>query len=61
VSSSLVTLSFQVVNGQLILSWPNGTLLQAPAVTGPWTTNNAASPYTNSMTGPKEFYRVRVR
>ena len=61
VTSSVVTLNFAVVSGQLVLSWPAGTLLQAPAVTGPWTTNNAASPYTTPMTGTKEFYRVRVR
>ena len=61
VSSSLVTLNFEVANGKLVLSWPNGTLLQAPAVTGPWTTNNVASPFTNSMTGTKQFYRVMVR
>jgi hypothetical protein len=61
VSSSVVTLSFAVVSGQLVLSWPTGSLLQAPAVTGPWTTNNAASPFTTPMTGTKEFYRVRVR
>jgi hypothetical protein len=61
VSSSLVTLSFEVVNGNLVLSWPNGTLLQAPAVTGPWTTNNAPSPFTNTMTGTKQFYRIEVR
>ena len=61
ITNSLVTLAFEVINGQLVLSWPTGTLLQAPAVTGPWTTNNVASPYTNSMPGTKQFYRVRVR
>jgi hypothetical protein len=31
----------------VVLTWTSGTLLQAPALTGPWTTNNAAvSPYT---------------
>jgi hypothetical protein len=61
VNSSRVTLGVQLAKGQLILTWPTGTLLQAPALTGPWTTNNAASPYTNSVTGAKEFYRVIVR
>ena len=61
VSSSRVTLGVQLAKGQLVLTWPTGTLLQAPALTGPWTTNNAASPYTNSVTGAKQFYRVIVR
>jgi hypothetical protein len=60
VSNSLVTLNYEVLNGKLVLSWPNGTLLQAPAVTGPWTTNSVSSPVTNTMTG-REFYRVKVR
>ena len=60
VSSSLVTLNYEVLNGKLVLSWPNGTLMQAPALTGPWTTNSVSSPVTNTMTG-REFYRVKVR
>jgi hypothetical protein len=60
ISNSLVTLNYEVLNGKLVLSWPNGTLLQAPALTGPWTTNSVSSPVTNTMTG-REFYRVKVR
>ena len=60
VSNSLVTLSFQVQGNKLILSWPSGTLLQAPSLFGPWSTNNAASPYTNIMSG-SEYFRVKVR
>jgi uncharacterized repeat protein (TIGR01451 family) len=56
-----MTLNIREANGQIVLSWPGGTLLQAPALTGPWTTNNATSPYTNTVTGSKEFYRIRVR
>jgi hypothetical protein len=44
--------------GQLVLSWPFGTLLQATNVTGPWTTNTATSPYTNNMTWPRQFFRI---
>jgi hypothetical protein len=44
------------------LSWPQGTLLQAPTVSGPWTTNNATSPYiVNPTAAPQMFYRVQVR
>jgi hypothetical protein len=60
-STSLVKLGVQLVNGQLVLSWPTGTLLQAPTLTGPWTTNSAASPFTNSVTGANQFYRIIVR
>lgn len=42
----------------LILNWPAGTLLEATNVTGPWTTNSAASPYTNAPTAPQQFYRL---
>ena len=44
--------------GQLVLSWPFGTLLQATNVTGPWTTNAATPPYTNYMTWPRQFFRI---
>lgn len=45
----------------LVLSWPSGVLLQATNVTGPWATNNAASPYTNQPNNSQMFYRVRVQ
>jgi hypothetical protein len=61
VTNSLVTLAYQVIPGnKLVLTWPNGTLLQAPSVLGPWTTNSAPSPYTNVMSG-QEYFRVKVR
>jgi hypothetical protein len=43
------------------LSWPVGTLLEASELSGPWTTNNAASPYIVSPTAAKRFYRVLVQ
>jgi len=43
----------------LQLTWPYGTLLQATNVTGPWTVNGNASPYSVTPTGPQMFYRVR--
>jgi hypothetical protein len=45
----------------VILTWPQGTLLEADELTGPWTTNNAASPYTTPPSAAKKFYRVQVR
>ncbi len=46
----------------LTLTWSDGILLQAPAVTGPWTTNGtAASPWViNPATnGSSTFYRLQ--
>lgn len=57
-----VTLQVQTAPGGLVLSWPQGTLLQATNVTGPWVTNAAASPFTNNnLTAPQMFYRVQVQ
>ena len=56
-----VTLSLQQGGSNVVLSWPQGMLLQANDLTGPWSTNNASSPYTNAPTGPNKFYRVIVR
>lgn len=56
-----VSLKLEKSGANLILSWPSGTLLEAESVTGPWTTNTAASPYVVSPTAGKKFYRVQVR
>ena len=56
-----VVLNHQVINGKLVLSWSQGTLLEAPAITGPWTTNNTLSPYTNNLSFSQHYYRVKVR
>ena len=46
---------------QLTVTWPQGMLLQADAVTGPWTTNSASSPYLFAPSAAKRFYRVKVQ
>jgi Concanavalin A-like lectin/glucanases superfamily/Immunoglobulin I-set domain len=56
-----VTLSIQPSGANVILSWPKGTLLEATTVSGPWTTNNAASPYTASPSAGQKYYRVIVK
>jgi hypothetical protein len=43
------------------VSWPLGTLLEADQITGPWTTNNATSPYLVPPANPMKFYRVIVQ
>lgn len=58
----LATLSIQHSNGQLILTWPDGGVLQsASQPTGPYSDiTNAASPFMAAPTGQQEYYRIRV-
>jgi hypothetical protein len=56
-----ISLSFQFSGGNLQLSWSAGTLLEATNVLGPWTTNNASSPYTVVPNQPRRFYRVQLQ
>jgi len=57
----VVSLTVQQIGGNVVLTWPQGTLLEANEVTGPYTTNNASSPYTNAPTAPRKFYQVIVK
>ena len=50
----------EVVGGQLLITWPVGTLLQATNVLGPWTTYSTVSPVTIDMTEPQQFFRVQI-
>jgi len=56
-----VNLNFQQAGSNLVLSWTSGILLQATNPTGPWSINNATSPYTNQPANPQMFYRVQVQ
>jgi len=58
--ASPVTLYIARSGLSLQLTWSNGTLLEANAVTGPWTTNSATSPYLVAPAGNQRFYRVQV-
>jgi hypothetical protein len=58
---SPVNLNIQQSEGNLVLSWPAGVLLQASSVTGPWATNSASSPYTNQPVYPQMFYRLQMQ
>ncbi len=54
-------LRFQLVNGQLVLSWSNPalSLASAPAITGPFIKiPQAASPYTLRFSAKAGFYRL---
>lgn len=62
VTSSIVTLTCQVSGNNLILSWPQGTLQSGGLVNGTYTNvTGATSPYTNSMSAVRQFYRVKVQ
>jgi hypothetical protein len=58
---SPININIQQVAGNLVLSWPQGMLLEATNLTGPWTANNATSPYTNQPSHPRMFYQVQVQ
>jgi len=56
------TVSFQALNGSLILDWPYGTLQSATNVTGPWNDMIVAmSPYTNVPSQSQEFFRIQLQ
>jgi hypothetical protein len=61
VNGQPVSISIQRSGANVTLTWPRGTLLEADQVTGPWSTNNASSPYTLSPAGSGKFYRVQVK
>ena len=54
------TLSIQAVSGgQVKVTWSGGNLLQAASITGPWTTNNATSPYVFTPAGTQQYFVVQ--
>ena len=55
------TLTIVPSGSNVQLTWPGGTLLEATAVTGPWTTNSATSPYTAPAAAAQKFYRVKLQ
>jgi len=57
-----VTLDITLSDGQVTISWENGTLLSAPTVNGPWTPVDGAAP-PNYQVAPDEqaaFYKVEL-
>ena len=55
-------LSITSLGGNIVISWPTGTLQSAPAVTGPYTpVSGATSPYTNAIGGTQKFFRVQLQ
>ena len=57
-----VPLSIARSGGNVVLTWPNGTLQEAPTVTGTYTNIiGATSPYTNVIQGAQGYFRVKVQ
>jgi uncharacterized repeat protein (TIGR03803 family) len=58
-----ITLFYQNISSAVVLTWndPSFVLQAAPAVTGTYTNiPGATSPYTNTITGPQQFFRLLV-
>ncbi len=52
-------LSIAAAGDKVVITWNLGLLLQASALTGPWSTNTTAvSPWTTTPAGPHQFFRV---
>lgn len=52
----------QTLSGNIILSWPGGTLQSATNVNGLWSdVMGATSPRTNAIAALQEFYRIRLQ
>lgn len=59
-STQAPTLSIQAISGgQVKITWSSGTLLQSSSVTGPWTTNNATSPYVFTPSVTQQYFVVQ--
>lgn len=59
-SGAYVKLQVQKVGANIQVTWPQGILLQADELTGPWSTNSATSPYVTPASGARKFYRALI-
>jgi len=56
-----VTLYWQIINSQLVLTWTSGILQSAPTITGPYAdVTGASSPYTIPPSSAQQYFRVRL-
>jgi beta-glucanase (GH16 family) len=56
------TVGAEFSSGNLILTWPSGTLQSTTNILGPWMDlNGATSPLTNPATEAQEFYRLKLQ
>jgi hypothetical protein len=58
----LPALTISISGGIVTVTWPGtGTLLQAPVLTGPWTTAGTTSPYTIAASSSQQmFYKLEL-
>ncbi len=57
-----VHLSFQLLEGAIVLDWPFGTLLSSTNIAGPWVElGGGAPPYTGTFSTPQQFFRVKLQ
>ena len=60
--SAPVSLSITKSGDNVILTWPNGTLQESSdALSGYTDVSGATGPYTNAISGPQRFFRVKVQ
>lgn len=58
-STSIPPMTIRREGTSVVLTWSEGNLQQASAVTGPWNTvDGATSPWTSAPAGDMKFYRV---
>jgi len=57
-----VPVGWQQTGGNLRLTWPQGTLMQSPTLSGPWSAvSGISTPFTVSPTNSSMFYRVLLQ
>ncbi|HWW01192.1 MAG TPA: hypothetical protein VNZ64_15965 [Candidatus Acidoferrum sp.] len=57
-----VALSVAHIGGDVVLTWPAGTLQQSTTASGNYSdVNGATSPFTNAVAQPQQYFRVKVQ
>ena len=57
-----VYLTIVKLEGNVVLSWPFGTLQEASTVNGTYNDLlSATSPHTNAISGTQKYYRIKVQ
>jgi hypothetical protein len=57
-----INLTIRVSGDNAILTWPGGTLQSSGNLNGPYSNvPGATSPYTNSINGTQQYYRVQAQ
>jgi hypothetical protein len=54
------SITTEIFEGQLQLTWPKGTLQEADEVTGPYSDVTDVSPFVPTLSGDRKFFRIRL-